>query len=91
MCCCWISPDDNPAGCPILFAHFAKRVGFHSRLAHGVFRTSRPAVFHHIFLVRRSQTRNRNRAIIPRPCNIENCARLQRRTHDHRHAIAIAQ
>ena len=36
--------------------------------------------YHHIFLVPPSQTRNRNRAIIPRQCNIENCARLQRRT-----------
>src|SRR5229473_7464844 len=39
-----------------------------------------PALFHHIFLVPPSQTPNRNRAIIPRQCSIENCARLQRRT-----------
>src|ERR1700694_5611180 len=38
--------------------------------------------YHHIFLVPPSQTRNRNRAIIPRQCNIENCARLQRRTQN---------
>src|SRR6266849_219092 len=42
---------------------------------------SAPAFFHHIFLVRPSQTPNRNPAIIPRQCSIENCARLQRRTH----------
>jgi hypothetical protein len=39
-----------------------------------------PDLFHHIFLVPPSQTPNRNRAIIPRQCNIENCTRLQRRT-----------
>src|SRR6266481_5960912 len=38
------------------------------------------ALFRHIFLVRPSQTPNRNTAIIPRQCSIENCARLQRRT-----------
>jgi hypothetical protein len=37
--------------------------------------------FHHIFLVRQSQTRNRNGARILRECNIENYVRLQRRTH----------
>src|SRR6266849_8373611 len=42
---------------------------------------SAPAFFHHIFLVRPSQTPNLNPAIIPRQCSIENCARLQRRTH----------
>ena len=36
-------------------------------------------LFHHIFLVPPSQTPNRNRGIIPREWNIENCARLQRR------------
>jgi hypothetical protein len=37
--------------------------------------------FHHIFLVLQSQTPNPNRAIIHRQYSIENCARLQRRTH----------
>src|ERR1700674_1055482 len=47
------------AGCSILFAHFAKRVGFHRRLPHGLFQTSRPRLFHHIFPVPPSQTPNR--------------------------------
>jgi len=37
--------------------------------------------FHHFFLVPPSQTHNPNRAIIHRQCSIENCVRLQRRTH----------
>src|ERR1035438_5039601 len=40
-----------------------------------------PNLFHHIFLVRSSQTCTAIGAKIPRQCTIENCARLQRRTH----------
>jgi hypothetical protein len=40
------------AGCPSLFAHFAKGLGFHGRLAHGIFRASRPAFFITVFLYR---------------------------------------
>src|ERR1039457_6389599 len=39
-----------------------------------------PNLFHHIFLVRSSQTCTAIGAKIPRQCTIENCARLQRRT-----------
>src|SRR6202049_1063145 len=59
----------------------AEGVGFHGRRAHWLFRASRPAFFHHIFLSPKTLTPNRHRAIIPRQCSIENCARLQRRTH----------
>src|SRR5216684_441253 len=38
-------------------------------------------LLHHIFLVRQSQTRNRNGARILRECSIEKYVRLQRRTH----------
>jgi len=38
-------------------------------------------LFHHIFLVRPSQTCSPIGAKIPRQCTIENCASLQRRTH----------
>jgi hypothetical protein len=37
--------------------------------------------FRHIFLVRSSQTCTTIPEKIPRQCTIENCARLQRRTH----------
>jgi hypothetical protein len=57
---------------------FAYRSKF---FANSYFRASRPAFFHHTFLVPSSQTRNRNRAIIHRRYSIENRARLQRRTH----------
>src|SRR6202035_5001364 len=59
----------------------AEGVGFRGRLARGIFQASRPRLFHHTFLVPPSQTPNPNPAIIPRQCSIENCARLQRRTH----------
>src|SRR5260370_10848599 len=51
-----------------------------SPAAHEV-RTLPPCLFHHIFLVRPSQTPNRNFCNNSRECSIENCARLQRRTH----------
>ena len=40
-----------------------------------------PIFFHHIFLVRSSQTCTIIGAKIPRRCTMQNCARLQRRTH----------
>src|SRR5208282_1362673 len=40
-----------------------------------------PNFFHHIFLVRSSQTCTSIGAKIPRQCTIENCPSLQRRTH----------
>src|ERR1019366_5381230 len=40
-----------------------------------------PNFFHHIFLVRSSQTCTPIDAKIPRQCTIENCASLQKRTH----------
>jgi hypothetical protein len=54
----------------------AEGVEFHTARNHCV----PPNFFHHIFLVRSSQTCTTIAAKIPRQCTIENCARLQRRT-----------
>ena len=58
---------------PHTFAVFCECVGAR--------RQSSGRCVHHKQVWRPSQTRNRDRAIIPRQCSIENCARLQRRTH----------
>src|ERR1700681_5112801 len=83
-------------GAPSFFAHFAKRACPERSRRGGIPRPSRAwdfpslttRLFHHIFLVPPSQTPNRNRAIIPRQCSIENCARLQRRTQNSPQTIS---